>query len=84
MKKLSKTETVEEIEEFFRDVKNKSGKEIKKIKILAMKYNIKLGENRKKFCKKCYSPKLKIIGVKNKIKKIKCEDCNYISKYKLK
>ena len=84
MKKLSKTEAVKEVEEFFKDVKNKTSKEIKKIKKLAMRYNIKLGEKRKKFCKKCFSSKLKIIGVKNKIKKVKCEDCGNVSGWKIK
>ena len=84
MKKLSKAEAKERVEEFFKEVKDKSPKEIKKIKKLAMSYNIKIGDKRKKFCKKCYSPKLKVIGVKNKVKKNKCEGCENISRYKLK
>ena len=83
MKKLSKTEAKKIIEEFFEDIKSKTPKEIKKIKTLAMKYNIKLGEKRKKFCGKCFSPRLKVIGVRDKIKKVICEDCKNISRYKL-
>jgi len=84
MKKLSKTEAEEEIKEFFKKIQTKTPKEIKKIKRLAMRHNIKLGELRKKFCKKCFSPRLKIIGVKNKIKRIKCEDCGNIVRWKMK
>ena len=40
--KLSKTEAKKEIEEFFKDIKNKSTEEVKKIKKLAMKHSIKL------------------------------------------
>ena len=61
MKKLSKTETRKEIGEFFKDIKTKTPKEIKKIKKLAMKQNIKLGDKRKKFCQKCFSTKLTIL-----------------------
>lgn len=84
MNKLSKTEAKEHIEEFFKEVKNKTPKEIKKIKKLAMRHSIKLGDKRKKFCKKCYSSKLKGIGVKNKIKRIKCEDCGKVSGWRVK
>ena len=84
MRKLSKPEAVKKIEEFFKNIQNKTPKEIKKIKRLSMKYNIKLGDKRKKFCKKCYSTKLKVIGVKKKVKSVLCEDCKNISRYKLK
>jgi len=65
-------------------MKNKTPKEIKKMKKLAMRYNIKLGNKRKKFCKKCFSPRLKVIGVKNKIKRVLCEDCGYVARWKIK
>ena len=84
MKKLSKTEAEKEIKEFFKKARNKNPKEIKDIKKLAMRYNIKLGELKKKFCKKCYSPRLKVIGLKNKIKKVLCENCGEVNRYKLK
>ena len=85
MKKLSKTEAIETIEKFFRDIKEKTPKQIKKIKKLAMAHNIKLGEKRKLFCKKClmpYSGKEKI-RIKNKIKSVKCENCETISRWRL-
>jgi ribonuclease P protein subunit RPR2 len=49
---LSRSEAKNKIEEFFQK-DYFTPKEIKKIKRLARKYNIKLGPFRKKFCKKC-------------------------------
>ncbi len=84
-KKLSKSEAKKEIWEFFSNIKNKSSKNIKKIKKLAMSYNIPLKELRKRFCKKCLTPyKNPKIRIKNKIKIITCENCNYISRWKIK
>lgn len=83
MKKISKTEAKEIVEKFFKDIKNKNPYEIKKIKKLAMSQNIKLKEMRKKFCKKCFSSHLKIVNTKNKIKKVKCENCGNISRWKI-
>ena len=84
MNKLSKIEAQEEIKEFFSNIKDKTPRQIKKIKRLAMRHNIKLGEFRKKFCKKCFSPRLKVVGIKNKIKKVRCESCDYVSRWKVK
>jgi len=84
-KNISKTETKEIINEFFKKIKNKTPKEIKKIKKLAMRRNIPLKEKRKLFCKKClnpYSGKEKI-RIKRKIKSIICENCKYKSRWKL-
>jgi RNase P subunit RPR2 len=53
-KKLSRNEVREKIDEFFRQ-KDLDPKYVKKIKRLAMKYNIKLGVYRRLFCKKCFS-----------------------------
>ena len=84
MKKVSKIGVKKQIEEFFKDVKNKTLKDIKKIKKLAMKKNIPLKEKRKLFCKKCFSVYHKPrIRIKNKIKSVKCENCNYISRWKI-
>lgn len=84
MKKLTKQEAEKEIKLFFENIKNKSQKEIKKTKRLAMRYNIKLGKKRKLFCKKCFSPRLKVKRIKNKIKIIQCQECGKISRWKLK
>ncbi len=84
MKKLSKIEAKKEIDEFFSNIKNKNPKEIKKIKRLAMKNNIQLGNLKKKFCKKCFTPyKNPKIRIKNNIKKITCENCKYVTRWKL-
>ncbi|MDO8623513.1 MAG: hypothetical protein Q7R52_04670 [archaeon] len=83
MNKLSKSETEKEIKEFFEDINKKSPKEIKKIKKLAMRYNLKLGSLRKKFCKKCYSTRLKTLNIKRGIKKVQCEKCKSIFRWKL-
>ena len=84
MKKLSKTEAKQQINKFFKDIQNKTPKEIKKMKKLAMRYNIHLKELRKRFCKKCFMPyKNPKIRIKNKIKNIACENCGYISRWRL-
>jgi len=86
MKKDSKTESKLKIEDFFEKIKNKTPKEIKKIKKLAMSQNIPLKEERKKFCKYClvpYSGKEKV-RIKNKIKSIECINCKKISRWKIK
>ncbi len=84
MKKISKTEAKEKIEEFFKNIKEKTPKEIKKIKRLAMRHNIKLKDQRKNFCKKCYSTELKTKSTKNKTKKVECKNCGNIMKWKIK
>lgn len=84
-KQLSKTAAKMEIEEFFKDIKNKTHKEIKKIKKLAMAYNLPLKEKRELFCKKCFSAYRKPeIRIKNKVKSVVCENCGYISRWKMK
>lgn len=86
MKKPSKTEVKEQIQEFFLNIKNKTSREIKKIKKFAMRHNIPLKEKRKLFCKKClrpYSGKEKI-KIKKGLKNIECLNCGNISKWKMK
>ncbi len=84
-KKLPKTEAQKQINEFFSNIKNKTPKQIKKIKKLAMENNIQLKGLRKRFCKKCYlvyrNPKIRI---KNGLKSITCEECGYVSRWKIK
>jgi RNase P subunit RPR2 len=84
MKKLSKTEAEKEIADFFKDAENKSTKDVKKIKKLAMSHNIPLKELRKKFCKKCYSPIKGKIRIKEGKKIIICEKCGGVMRWKLK
>lgn len=84
--KLSKSEVGEQIKKFFKDIKNKTPREIKKIKRLAMSKNITLKEKRKLFCKKCLNPYSD--GRKVRIKKgkkiIECGNCGYLARWKLK
>jgi RNase P subunit RPR2 len=83
MKEFSKTEAKEKITDFFNDIENKSEKDVKKIKKLAMSQNIQLKESRKKFCKKCYSPLKGKTRINNKIRSITCERCGNITRWKL-
>lgn len=58
---------------------------VKKIKKLAMKHRIRLGNYRKRFCKKCYSDlKNSVRRIKNNTLKMICADCRYVNRYKLK
>lgn len=85
MEKISKKEAEEKIKEFFSGIAGKSPEEIRKIKRLSMKHGIKLKESRKKFCKKCLFPyKNPKIRIKKNIKIIKCGNCSYESRWKLK
>ena len=85
MKKLTKSEAQKQIEDFFNDIQNKNPKEVKKIKKLAMRHNIKLGEKRKLFCKKCFSPyKEASIRIKNDILSMNCGNCSYTARWKIK
>ena len=83
-KKFSKKEAEKEIENFFKGNKDKSPKEVKKIKKLAMSYNLPLKEKRKLFCKKCFAvyknPKIRI---GNKIKSVICENCGKVGRWKI-
>lgn len=82
-KKLAKEETEKEINLFFKNIKNKNQREIKKIKRLAMRHNIKLKRKRKLFCKYCYSPKLKVLGIKKGVKSVICEVCKKTARWKI-
>lgn len=85
MKKISKTEMKKDIEEFFLYIKNKNPEEVKKIKKLAMRHNIKLGKKKRLFCKKCFEPyKNPKIRIKNGIKIMECKNCGHVSREKIK
>ncbi|MAH03560.1 hypothetical protein CMI39_02115 [Candidatus Pacearchaeota archaeon] len=86
MKKLIKSEARKQVQEFFSNIKNKSPKQLKKIKRLAMNNNIPLKESRKLFCKKCYivfNQNNSKIRIKKGKKIVACLNCNYISRWKL-
>jgi len=79
---MKKHEVQAEISKFFRSKHTPAG--VKKIKRLAMRNLIKLGEFRKLCCKKCYSMELRTIGVKKGVKRIECKACAHIARYKIK
>ena len=85
---MNKTEIKERIEEFFEDISAKHSKEIKKIKKLGMSINHKLGDLRKNFCKRCYSPLIPGLTCKVRINKgiktVTCNLCNTKNRWKLK
>jgi RNase P subunit RPR2 len=79
---MNKTEAQEKIQDFFKT--RHESENVRKIKRLAMSYQIKLGEARKKFCKKCYSMNLKTLGIRNKVKSVKCNECGNVMRWKIK
>lgn len=82
--KISKSEAEKQIQEFFSNIKDKSAKEVKKIKRLAMSKNLPLKESRKKFCRKCFAPyKKPKIRIKNKTKSVNCGNCGFINRWKI-
>ncbi|MCR4327274.1 MAG: hypothetical protein NUV46_01710 [Nanoarchaeota archaeon] len=85
-KKISKTEAREKIKNFFIEIKDKSPKEIKKIKKLSENQRISLGEHKKNFCKKCLFPfnGNEKIRIKKGSKTIECKNCGKIKRIKLK
>ncbi|MCK5149930.1 hypothetical protein KAJ87_03320 [Candidatus Pacearchaeota archaeon] len=83
--KISKTAAQEDIEKFFKEIEDKTPKEVKKIKRLAANKKILLKEKRKLFCKKCLAPyKKSKIRIKGGKRIVECENCGFISRFKLK
>lgn len=83
-KLISKTQASEEIDNFFKHIRDKNSKDVKKIKKLAMKYNIKLGDKKKLFCKKCLSPHgNSSIILKNGFMNLDCGICGFRNRWKL-
>jgi RNase P subunit RPR2 len=83
--KLNRQEAEKEINEIFS--KNPNKEQIRKAKKLAMSKNIKLGNLKKKFCKKCFSlfnPKNSSVRIKKGFKILKCKNCSYLSRHRLK
>jgi len=84
-KSFSKKEAEDFIKKTLND--NPAPEKLKKLKHLAMSKNIKLGVLQKRFCKKCYSLfnlKNSEIRIKKGLKRIKCKNCGYVTRYKLK
>ena len=84
--KLSKQESQKKIDEFFKQDKELDSKYMKKMKKLAMRYNLKLGNYRKRFCKKCYSDLKHNYGkirVTKTHKILECKKCGFMNKWKI-
>lgn len=81
--KLSKQQAQQKIEEFFQK-HSLTSEEVKKIKRLAMKFNIKLFPYKKYFCKSCLHSLKGKIRISRTHKTIECQNCRYKNKFKLK
>jgi RNase P subunit RPR2 len=83
LKKLSKTKVELEIKNL---LSQPTQEKIKKAQKLAMSKNIKLGNQRKLFCKKCLTPfnsENSKIKIKKPYKLVKCNSCGFINRQKL-
>jgi RNase P subunit RPR2 len=83
MKKTSRTEARKKIDDFFaRDTLDKKG--VRKIKRLAMQFNLRMGKSRMRFCKKCYSDlKTGKVRITKTHKTIICPECETENKIKI-
>ena len=82
--KLTKKEVHKKIDDFFSQKNKLNPKYTKKIKRLAMKYNIKLGKYRKKFCKNCFSDlRNGKTRVTKMYKTVECRGCGEKSKWRI-
>ena len=81
-KKVTKKEAEEKINEFFKK-ENFEAKDVRKIKRLAMSFNIKLGKHRKKFCGNCFFLLKGKTRVTKTHKSVVCENCGFINRVKL-
>ena len=83
MKKPSKSEASEKIKLYFAN-ENLDSEKTRKIKRLAMRFNLKLGKYRARFCKKCYADlKDGKVRVTRDYKIIDCAKCKFRNKIKL-
>ncbi len=80
--RLTKQEAQEKIEEFFKK-ESFTKEDVKKIRRLAMKFNIKLGKLRQNFCKKCLSQLKGKIRISKTHKTIECINCRYRNKFRI-
>jgi RNase P subunit RPR2 len=84
-KRINKIEAKKRMEEVFSDIDKKDSSDIKKIKKIVMSANIPLKEKRKLYCKFCLKPyKNPKIKIKDGMKRIMCDRCGFISRWKLK
>lgn len=83
MKDLSRLEAKERIGNYF-SKESIDSKSTKKMMKLAMKYRIRLKDERKRFCKKCYSDiKKGKTNISKNYKKVICPSCNYVNRWNI-
>jgi len=80
--KINKIEVKKKIEEFFKR-KDFTPEQLKKVKRIAMKFNIKIGDYRRSFCKKCLNPLSGKITLTKTHKTITCKRCNFKNKVRI-
>lgn len=79
---LSKSEAKDKIDSFFK-TSEFFPEQLKKIKRLAMKFNIKLGAYKKRFCKKCLNSLRGKIRIFANFKTIECERCGFKNRHRI-
>ncbi|MDO8459517.1 MAG: hypothetical protein Q7S74_00240 [Nanoarchaeota archaeon] len=79
-RQTTRAEAQKKIDEFFQK-EEFSAEEVRKIKRLAMKYNIKLGKYRMMFCKNCLEKLNGKTRVSKKTKTVACEKCGYLNRF---
>jgi RNase P subunit RPR2 len=80
--KLSRIGAKEKIDEFFKRG-SFTPEEVRKVKKLAMKFKIRLGEYRKRFCKNCLSKLKGKTRVTRFYKTVECADCSFKNRFKI-
>jgi len=79
---MNKTQVKEAIDKFFQS-NEFTPEQLKKIKRISMKFNIKLGDYRKSFCKKCLNPLAGKLSISKTHKTIECKHCSYKNKVRI-
>lgn len=79
---LTKKQVESKLSEFFQQ-KDFTPEQLKKVKRIAMKFNIKLSNYRKSFCKKCLNPLAGKITIDKTHKTIICKHCGFRNKIRI-
>jgi RNase P subunit RPR2 len=80
--KINKKEAEQKIKDFFSRESFDSG-QVRKIKRIAMKFNLKLGKYRKMFCKKCLSQLHGRLRINKGLKTVECAGCGFKNRWKI-
>ena len=79
---LNRKQVEEKISEFFQQA-SFTPEQLKKVKRIAMKFNIKLGNYRRMFCKKCLNPLKGKLSITKTQKTIECKHCGFRNKVRI-